>query len=416
MRQTQLFTKTRKEAPADEVSKNAQLLIRAGFIQKEMAGGYDYLPLGLRVLNKIQNIIREEINAIGGQEVLMTTLQDKDVWEKTGRWDNSVVDNWFKTRLANDGAELGIANTHEEPMTAMLTHFVRSYKDLPVYVYQFQTKFRNELRAKSGLMRGREFLMKDLYSFDQTEEGFKAFYEKCAGAYLKIFDRAGIGHITYRTVAAGGSFTSGLTDEFQTLSKSGEDIIYIDEKKKLAINKEVLTDENIEKFGFNKDALREEKSIEVGNIFPLGSRYPDALDLKVRDEDGNERQIIMGSYGIGLGRLMGTVVETLSDDKGIIWPESIAPFRIHLLILGNSPEVAVAGDVLYEKLKTLGIETLYDDRDARPGEKFADSDLIGIPYRVVISEKTLKEGKLEIKKRTETEAVLMDETEFLKSL
>jgi len=416
MRQTQLFTKTRKEAPADEVSKNAQLLIRAGYIQKEMAGVYDYLPLGLRVLNKIQNIIREEINAIGGQEVLMTTLQDKAVWEKTGRWDDSVVDNWFKTKLANDGAELGVGNTHEEPITQMLTHFVNSYKDLPVYVYQFQTKFRNELRAKSGLMRGREFLMKDLYSFDQTEEGFKAFYEKCADAYRKIFERAGIGHITYRTVAAGGSFTTGLTDEFQTLSTSGEDLIYIDEEKKLAVNKEVLTDENLQAFGLDKNNLREEKSIEVGNIFPLGSRFPEALNLKVKDENGVERPIIMGSYGIGLGRLMGTIVETLSDEKGIVWPEAVAPFRVHLVILGNSPEVAVAGDLFYEKLKTLGVETLYDDRDLRPGEKFADSDLIGIPTRVVISEKTLQAGKLEVKKRTASEAEMMDESDFLKSL
>ncbi len=416
MRQTQLFTKTRKEAPADEVSLNAQLLIRAGYIQKEMAGVYDYLPLGLRVLNKIQGIIREEINAIGGQEVLMTTLQDKAVWEKTGRWDDSVVDNWFKTRLANDGAELGVGNTHEEPITQMLTHFVNSYKDLPVYVYQFQTKFRNELRAKSGLMRGREFLMKDLYSFDQTEEGFKAFYEKCADAYKKIFERVGIGHITYRTVAAGGSFTTGLTDEFQTLSKSGEDLIYIDEKKKLAVNKEVLTDENLENFGLNRDELTEAKSIEVGNIFPLGSRFPEALNLRIKDENGVERPIIMGSYGIGLGRLMGTIVETLSDEKGIIWPEAVAPFRVHLVILGNSPEVAVAGDLFYEKLKTLGVETLYDDRELRPGEKFADSDLIGIPTRVVISEKTLQAGKLEVKKRIATEAEMMDESDFLKSL
>lgn len=423
MRQSQLFTKTRKEVPADEVSKNAQLLIRGGFIQKEMAGVYDYLPLGLRVLNKIENIIREEMNAIGGQEILMTTLQDKTVWEKTGRWDDKTVDNWFKTKLAT-GTDLGIANTHEEPITQLLTHFVTSYKDLPVYVYQFQNKFRNELRTKSGLIRGREFLMKDLYSFDQTEEGFRAFYEKCADAYLKIFERAGLGEITYRTIAAGGSFTSGLTDEFQTLSKSGEDIIYIDKKKRIAINKEVCTDQNLEKYGLDKASLKEEKSIEVGNIFPLGSRFTDALGLTVKDENDAKHSIVMGSYGIGLGRLMGTIVETLSDDKGIIWPEVVAPFRVHLLAIGNSPEVFFATDVLYEKLKTLGIETLYDDRDLRAGKKFADSDLIGIPWRVIISDKTLVEahstgsgqGKLEIKKRNEEKSEMMSEEDFLKSL
>jgi prolyl-tRNA synthetase len=220
MRQSHLFTKTRKEAPSDETSKNAQLLIRGGFIQKEMAGVYDYLPLGLRVLKNIENIIREEMNTISGQEVLMTTLQDKEIWEKSGRWDDSVVDNWFKSNL-KAGGEVGIANTHEETITNMLTRFVSSYKDLPIYIYQFQTKFRNELRAKSGILRGREFLMKDMYSFDQTEEGFKGFYEKCTGAYLKIFDRIGLGAITYRTIAAGGSFTSNLTDEFQTLCEGG---------------------------------------------------------------------------------------------------------------------------------------------------------------------------------------------------
>ncbi len=266
MRQSQLFTKTRREAPADEVSKNAELLIRGGYIQKEMAGAYDYLPLGLIVLRKIENIIREEMNAIGGQEILMTTLQDKTVWEKSGRWDDTVVDNWFKTKMVT-GAEVGIANTHEEPITAMLTHFVNSYKDLPLYVYQFQTKFRNELRAKSGIMRVREFLMKDMYSFSRDEKEFKEFYEKCAEAYIKIFERVGLGHITFRTIAAGGSFTTGLTDEFQTISEYGEDVIYVDEKKKLAINKEVYTDDNIEKFGLEKSKMVEKKSIEVGNIF-----------------------------------------------------------------------------------------------------------------------------------------------------
>lgn len=400
MRQSQLFTKTLKQTPADEISTNAQLLIRAGFIQKEMAGVYDYLPLGLKVLKNIENIIREEMNAIGGQEVLMTTLQNPELWKKTNRWNEETVDNWFKTKLVT-GAELGIANTHEEPITAMLANFVRSYRDLPVYVYQFQTKFRNELRAKSGIMRVREFLMKDLYSFSRTEEEFKKFYEICAQSYIKIFERVGIGDMTFRTIAAGGSFTTGLTDEFQTISKAGENIIFIDRAKKLAINKEVYTDENIKKFGFNKSKLEEEKSIEVGNIFPLGSKYSDALGLKTKDENGIEKSIIMGSYGIGLGRLLGTIVEVHHDEKGIIWPETVAPFQIHLIQIGEGQAGKVA-EKIYQDLKKQNIGVLYDDRkDKTPGEKFADCDLIGIPLRMVVSEKTLAKQSVEIKKRNE---------------
>ena len=410
MRQSQLFTKTRREAPKDEESKNAQLLIRGGYIHKEMAGVYAYLPLGLKVLQKIQNIIREEINAIGGQEILMTTLQDSEVWKKTNRWSDEVVDNWFKTKLKNDN-ELGIANTHEEPITEMLTEFIQSYKDLPLAVYQFQTKFRNELRAKSGIMRVREFLMKDLYSFGRTEEEFKKFYEKCAGAYLKIFERVGLGEKTYRTIAAGGSFTTGLTDEFQTLSDAGEDIVYVDTEKKIAINKEVYTDENLQKFGLDKNKLKEEKSIEVGNIFPLGDKYPKELGLKAKDENGNDFYPNMGSYGIGLGRLMGTIVEVLSDDKGIVWPEAVAPFKHHIIEIGSEKSaVREATERVYKKL--LG-EALYDDRDLRAGEKFTDADLLGIPYQIIVSEKTITEDKVELKNRKSGETKLVSEKDLL---
>jgi prolyl-tRNA synthetase len=397
MRQSQLFTKTRKEAPKDEVSKNAILLTRAGFIHKEMAGVYSYLPLGLRVLKRIENIIREEMNAIGGQELTMTALQDKNLWEKTGRWDDTKVDNWFKTKLTN-GVELGVANTHEEPVTALLTEFVSSYKDLPLYVYQFQTKFRNELRAKSGIMRTREFLMKDMYSFCRTEEESVKFYEQCAEAYLKIFERVGIGHLTYRTVAGGGSFTSGLTDEFQTLSEAGEDTIYITgEDGKRAVNKEVKEGEG-----------KSHKSIEVGNIFPLGTKFAEDLGLMFTDENGEKRLPVMGSYGIGLGRLMGTVVEVLSDEKGIIWPKEIAPFQVHLLSL--SLKTKDWSDEIYEALIQEGIEVFYDDRDLRAGEKFADADLIGIPTRIIVGEKSLESQMLEVKDRAtgETREVTLD--------
>lgn len=414
MRQTQLFTKTRKEAPTDEVSLNAQLLIRAGYIQKEMAGVYTYLPLGLKVLNNIIAIIRDEMNKIDGQEIMMTALQEKELWQKTMRWDDNVVDVWFKTKLKND-TEVGLAATHEEPVTRIAKQFISSYKDLPFYPYQFQTKFRNETRAKSGIMRSREFIMKDLYSFHRDVEDLDQYYEKAAIAYMNVFNRVAIGNKTYKTFASGGVFAK-YSHEFQTLCDAGEDIIYVHKEKGIAVNKEVYTDEVLKDLGITKEEFVEEKAIEVGNIFKLNTRFSEPLDLTYTDEQGENKIVIMGTYGIGPGRLMGTIVELLSDEKGIVWPEAVAPFRVHLVVLGNSPEVAVAGDVFYEKLKTLGVETLYDDRELRPGEKFADSDLIGIPTRVVISEKTLQAGKLEVKKRTATEAEMMDESDFLKGL
>lgn len=414
MRQSKLFTKTRKEAPADEVSKNAELLIRAGFIHKEMAGVYTYLPLGLRVLNNIIEVIRKEMNAIGGQEMFLTSLQDKEIWEKTNRWSDETIDVWFKSALQS-GGEVGFGTTHEEAITRAMTQHIRSYKDLPQYAYQFQTKFRNEVRAKSGIMRAREFIMKDLYSFDASFEGLDAFYEQVADAYTRIFNTVGIGDKTYKTFASGGAF-SKYSHEFQTVCDAGEDLIYIDKKKGIAINQEVLSPEVLESLDIKQDELVEAKSIEVGNIFKLGTKYSEPLGLTFIDEEGVTRPVVMGSYGIGPGRLMGTVVELLSDDKGIVWPESIAPFRVHLIALGTSGEVGVFAEALYEKLQTLGVETLFDDRDLRPGEKFADSDLIGIPWRVVVSEKTLKEGKIEVKKRTEEKAEFMNETDFLKSL
>ena len=401
MRQSELFTKTRRTAPKDEVSKNGRLLIQAGYINKEMAGVYDYLPLGLRVLKKIENIIREEMNKLGGQEIFMTTLQDPTLWKKSGRWDDKVVTDWFKTR--ND--EFGLSNTHEEPLTNLLKNHIFSYKDLPVYVYQFQTKLRYELRAKSGLMRGREFIMKDLYSFSRTPEELDRFHDKCAKAYLNVFKRAGIGNKTYLTYASGGSFTK-YSYEFQTLSEAGEDIIYLDKTKKIAINKEVYDEESVQTLKLNREKLIQERSIEVGNIFKLGTRFSDALGLKYVDKGGLERPVIMGSYGIGLGRLMGAIVEVLSDDKGIIWPETVAPFKVHLVELKKG-----LARSLYEKLTKAGVETLYDDRDLTPGEKFNDADLIGIPWRLVVSEKT--KNKVEVKRRNAKKVELISHDELI---
>ncbi|KND49709.1 MAG: prolyl-tRNA synthetase [Parcubacteria bacterium C7867-008] len=395
MRQTHLFTKTRREAPADEVSKNAQLLIRAGYVHKEMAGAYDYLPLGLRVIDKIKGIIREEMNAIGGQEVSLTALQDPEIWKQTDRWDDEKVDVWFKTKLKND-TELGLGCTHEEPMARMMRDHVNSYRDLPKYTYQFQTKFRNELRAKSGIMRGREFMMKDMYSFNRTEEELDAFYEKAIQAYKNVYDRAGIGDKTFVTFASGGMF-SQFSHEFQTVCDAGEDIVYIDDAKNIAVNEEVLKDDILEGLGVTRETLREAKSIEVGNIFKYGTRYTKELGVTFKDEDGIDKPAVFGAYGIGIGRLMGTIVELLSDEKGIVWPASVAPFGIHLLSLVSNDEVIVAyADSLYEELTALGVEVLYDDRDARAGEKLADSDLIGIPTRILIGKDTISTGLVEV--------------------
>lgn len=410
MRQSFLFTKTRRDAPSDEVSLNAKLLIRAGFIHKEQAGVYSFLPLGLRALKNVENIIREEMNAIGGQELFLTALQAKEPWEKSGRWSDDVMDVWFKTELKN-GTVVGLGATHEEPLTQMMTEHVRSYKDLPVYAYQFQTKFRNEVRAKSGIMRSREFIMKDLYSFNKNEEEFKEFYEKCAEAYMRIFSRVGLGDRTYRTFASGGSF-SKFSDEFQTITDAGEDHIYVDKEKNIAINEEVYTDDIIKELGLDKSKLVKEKAVEVGNIFPLGTKYSEALDLYYVDKDGASNPVYMGCYGIGPARLMGTVVECLSDDKGIVWPESIAPFKTHIILLqpGDADQRQMAEE-LYEKLTGMNIETLFDDRDAGAGEKFADSDLIGIPHRITIGKRSVESQRFEYTQRIsqETQELTLDE-------
>ena len=420
MKQSTLFTKTRKEAPKDEVSKNAQLLIRAGYIHKEMAGVYSFLPLGLKVLKKIEKIIREEMNLLGGIEMKTSVFQNKEVWEKSKRWDDEVVDNWFKTKLKN-GGEVGLSFTNEEAYSNILKQYINSYKDLPVYPYDFKEIFRNEARSKSGILRGREFFWKAMYSFSKDNEEHADFYEKTKEAYMNIFKRVGIGDLTYLTFASGGTF-SKYSHEFQTITDSGEDTIYICKNcerngKKVAINQEIK-DEIKECPECNspidtKTDASSSTSIEVGNIFSLGTKFSEPFDLKYKDENGNEQLVIMGSYGIGLGRLMGTVVEVLADEKGIVWPVNVAPFKVHLISLGTSEKVQSEAERIYKLLSSKNIEVLWDDRDLRPGEKFSDSDLIGIPYRVVISEKTVEANVFEIKGRTESEAGVVTESELL---
>jgi prolyl-tRNA synthetase len=413
MRLTHLFTKTSKSAPSDEVSKNAQLLIRAGFINKEMAGVYDYLPLGKLVLENITQIIREEMNSVGGNEMSLTALQQKDTWEASGRWSDEVIDVWFKTKLAS-GSELGLAPTHEEPLTKLMKNFINSYKDLPVYPYQFQIKFRNELRSKSGLMRGREFWMKDLYSFSRDQVEHEAFYEKISDVYLHVYERLGLGDLTYKTFASGGSFAK-YSHEFQTVSPVGEDTIYVHEAKKIAINEEVFNDEVLADLGISRDELVEKKAVEVGNIFTLGTKFSDALDLTFTDEDGTSKKVFMGSYGIGPSRLMGLIAEHFADDKGLVWPEAVAPAKVYLVRIGGEAATAHA-DELYEELQAQGITVLYDDRDVRPGEKFADAELLGIPHRVTVSDRTLESHEYEYTQRASGETKLLTREQLLAKL
>lgn len=413
MRQTELFTKTTKETPKDEVSKNAQLLLRAGFVFKEMAGVYSYLPLGLKVLNKISNIIREEMNKAGGQEIFMTVLQDKEIWEKTGRWSDEVVDNWFKTEL-NNGTEVGLGFTHEEPIARIMKNYVSSYKDLPFYAYQIQSKFRNETRAKAGLMRGREFFMKDLYSFSRNQEEHDVFYEKMKDVYMDVFNRLGIGDRTYLTISSGGSF-SKYSYEFQTISEAGEDVIYIDEEKNIAVNSDDFNDEVVKDFSLEPDKkkYREEKSIEVGDIYSLGYKYSKALDLKYKNEEGKDEFVYMGCFGMSPSRLMGALVELNSDERGIIWPEEVAPFKVHLISLNKNEEA----EKIYADLQKAGIEVLFDNREKSSfGEKMADADLIGCPYRVLVSGKTLEQDSVELKKRNSEEVEMIKITDLIDRL
>ena len=397
--------KTRKETPKDEESKNAKLLIKAGYINKHMSGVYEFLPIGLRSLNKVIQIIREEMNAIGGVELFLTGLQNPAIWKKTDRWGGDADEVWFKSNL-KVGGDVGFGWTHEEAITQLMTHHINSYRDLPVYLYQFQTKFRNEERAKSGILRTREFIMKDLYSFSKDEKEHEAFYEKISDAYEKIFDRVGLGDITYKTFASGGSF-SKYSHEFQSVSDAGEDIIYIDKSKNLAINKEVLNDEVLKELSINRGDLEEVNAIEVGNIFTLGTRFSNPINLKYDTKDSNPKEVFMGSYGIGPARLLGTFVEIFGGEDSMVLPESISPFKVHLLNL-DSDSLKIAKEV-YDSLKKENIDVLFDDRDMSSKEKILDSELMGIPHRLIVSSKSREKGGVEYTNRIE------DKTKIVKS-
>ncbi|MDP3947679.1 MAG: aminoacyl--tRNA ligase-related protein [bacterium] len=394
MLQSKLFTKTRKEAPKNEESKNARLLIRGGFVEKLSAGVYSYLPLGWRVIGRICTIIREEMNAIGAEEMMMPALVAREYWQKSGRWETDVM---YKV---GDEQKFGLGWTHEEVMTAIAAHFISSYQDLPRAAYQIQTKFRNEPRARSGLLRGREFLMKDLYSFHVDQEDLCGYYDRVIEAYWKILRCLGLERITKLTEAAGGDFTKEYTHEFQVFSDAGEDTVIHCGSCDFAQNKEIaltLLDGPCPKCG---GKLQESSAIEVANVFKLGTRYSEPFGLSYTAQNGEKKPVVMGSYGIGPSRLLGTIVEVMSDEKGLVWPESVAPFTVHLLALGK-----VSADEIYATLLEKGIEVLYDDRDISPGQKLVEADFLGMPYRAVVSEKTA--GKVELKRRVAGEAELV---------
>ncbi len=407
MKQSKLFTKAIKDLPKDEDSYNAQYLIRAGFIDKLGAGIYNLLPLGKIVMDKISQIIRVEMNKVDGQELLMSALSPKEVWQKTDRWDN--FDALFKLK-ASDSRDYALGATHEEIVVPILKKYINSYKDLPLSVYQIQTKFRNEKRAKAGLMRGREFLMKDMYSFHENDDDLNIYYERVKKAYFNIFKKLNLNKNTYLTYSSGGDF-SEFSHEFQTICPSGEDLIYICDNCQIAINQEIIESQKVCPICKSVD-FNQQKAIEVGNIFKLGTRFSEPFKLKYSDEKGSLKPVIMGCYGMGISRLLATIVEVSHDKKGVIWPNLIAPFKVHLLSLALNSEA----DKLYNELKSLGIEVLYDDRDISAGVKFAEADLISCPYRIVVSEKTKEKGLIELKNRESDSVKLINQSEVIKLL
>lgn len=406
MKRSKYFVKTYKEVPSDADSINAALLTRGGFVQKHMAGVYSLLPLGLRVYKKIEAIIREEMDGLGGQEIMMNVLQPKELWDETKRWDE-LKDIMYQMKDVR-GAEIGMAPTHEEQVTDIVRKKISSYKELPVSLYQIQTKFRNEARAKSGLLRGREFIMKDMYSFHSTQDDFDSYYELAKKTYVKLFKRMAI---DAKVVNASGGAFSKFSHELQAISPTGEDTIYYCNKCDFAENKEITTVKGGDDCPECGGKIIEDKSIEVGNIFPLKNKFSSAMGANFLDKDGNEVEMIMGCYGIGLTRALATIVELYNDSKGIIWPVSVAPFQVNLVSLGKNAEC----DKIYDELIQKGIEVLYDDReDVTAGEKFADADLIGCPVRLVVSDKSLQAGGIEFARRGSKDFDIVKEEEVVK--
>jgi prolyl-tRNA synthetase len=406
MLQSKLFTRIERNAPKDEATVNAQLLSRAGFVSKLMAGTYSYLPLGLRVLRKIENIVREEMDAIGGEEVLMAMLHPKSIWKTTGGWDS--IDVLFKLKSRTD-KEYALGQSEEEVVTPLVMKYVTTYKDLPKAIYQIHWKFRDELRSKSGLLRGVEFFMKDMYSFHETQDDFDRFYAIAKKAYFRIFERLGL--VAKATEASGGAFTEKISYEFMVLTDAGEDDILYCDKCDFCVNMEIAKQKEDDPCPHcGKSKLAKARASEVGNVFDLGKKFGEKFDVGFTDRNGKKQYPIMGCYGIGISRLMGVIVEKYNDGKGILWPESVAPFKVHLLSLADAD-----GAPIYEQLQKAGIEVLYDDRDVSAGTKLAEADLVGIPWRMVVSPK-VGEGKVELKRRNEEKTEVMEIEEAISLL
>ncbi|HUC01668.1 MAG TPA: aminoacyl--tRNA ligase-related protein [Candidatus Paceibacterota bacterium] len=402
MRQSELFTKTERNAPKDETTVNAQLLARAGFVSKLMAGVYSYLPLGLRVLRNIEEIVREEMNAVGGQEISMPIIHPKSIWATTGGWDK--IDVLFKVKSRTE-KDYALGQSEEEVVTPLVMKYVNTYKDLPKAVYQINWKFRDELRSKSGLLRGVEFLMKDMYSFHATQEDFDRFYAEMKKAYLRVYGRMGL--VAKVTEASGGAFTEKASYEFMVLTDAGEDDILYCDACDFCVNVEIAKEKEGEKCPrCGKGKLAKARASEVGNVFDLGQKFAKDFDVTYADKEGKRQYPIMGCFGIGISRAMGVIVEKFHDDAGIIWPDSAAPFRAHVIALGGAD-----GEALYESLQKAGVQVLYDDREVSVGEKFAEADLIGIPWRIVLSPKL--GDKVEIKRRSEKEPRVVDPKEAI---
>lgn len=416
MRYSQLFAKTLKTPPADADSANAKYLIQGGFVDQEMAGVYTWLPLGLRVLRRVEQIVREEMDALGAQEIFMPSLQPKEYWETTNRWEG--VDILFKLK-SQTGKDYALGCTHEEVVTPLAQKFVQSYKELPFATYQINAKFRDELRAKSGVLRGREFRMKDMYSFHTNQADLTAFYHRALEAYVKAYTRCGLKVKVVQ--ASGGIFTQNASHEFQALTDAGEDMLIACPNCEFGQNSEVATLKVGEACPKCQGSLAQMKGVEVGNIFDLGTKYSDAFGFDFTGEDGKKQRVLMGCYGLGTTRLVGALVEVHHDEKGIVWPKSVAPFAVHLVSLKSkdaeeTERAQTAALALYEGLKAEGVDVLWDDRDASPGQKFTDADLIGIPLRLVVSPKSLVAGGVEWKERASADPKFVPEQDAVESV
>lgn len=400
-----MFVKTLKTAPSNADTANHRLLVQAGFVRQVMAGVYTYLPLGLRVLNKISNIVREEMDGIGSQEVLMPLLHPSALWKQTSGWDK--IDVLFKVKSRTD-KEYALAQSNEETVTPLAKEWIHSAKDMPLAIYHINWKFRDELRSKSGIMRGREFLMKDLYSFHATQADFDSFYAKAKEAYLRVYKRLGL--VAKVTEASGGAFTEKVSYEFEVLTDAGEaPILYCDQCDYCVNVDDIKTYKEGDDCPLcKKDKLKPAMASEVGNVFDLGQKYSKAFELTFTDSDGKKQYPIMGCYGIGISRTMGVIVEKFNDERGILWPASVAPYSVHLASLNTNDESVIKqADEMYVQLTKAGVEVLYDDRtDVGAGQKLAEADMIGCPIRAVVSSKT--GTQIEVKQRAQQDAVLMD--------